>query len=157
PPRTAAIVPVDDERVTWIVRDHDVAEIDTATGEVISYHSGIGTNLVHVAVRPGAREAWVSNTDAQNLIPHEPALPGRFIRNRITRLTPGGGDATAFDLNPGIDYEVLPNPAAREAALAQPSALVFSPEGDRLWVAAFGSDRVAELDPNTGDILRRID
>ena len=55
---------------------------------------------------------------------------------------------TAFDLNPGIDYSTLPNPAAQATALAQPTASVCDPGGEFLYVAAFGTDRIARVDTN---------
>ena len=55
-----------------------------------------------------------------------------------------------------MDYATLPNPAARAIALAQPTALVFEPDGSRFYVAAFGTDRVARLDVH-GNVLDRID
>lgn len=154
-PKTAVIVPADDERVVWEVRDHDVAEITVAENAVTAYHGGAGTILFDVAVRPGSGELWIANTEALNLIRHEPALRGHFADNRLTKFT--GGVMTAFDLNPGIDYGVLPNPAAQEIALAQPAALAFTADGGRLWVAAFGSDRIARVNPDTGAVEGRID
>ena len=67
------------------------------------------------------------------------------------------GNISLHDLNPGIDYGQLPNPSALAASLAQPTSIVFSQDGARLWVAAFGSDRVAELSGADGSIVRRID
>jgi YVTN family beta-propeller protein len=51
---------------------------------------------------------------------------------------------------------VLPNRPALTNAQAQPTALVFDPSGDFCYVAAFGSDRVAKVDPN-GTVLARIE
>src|SRR5204862_5655971 len=51
---------------------------------------------------------------------------------------------------------ILPNPAARAVALSQPVAVVFEPGGQRLFVAAFGTDRIGVLD-SAGQILARID
>jgi YVTN family beta-propeller protein len=61
-----------------------------------------------------------------------------------------------FDLNPGIDYSMLPNPAAQATALAQPTALVCDPSGEFLYLAAFGTDRIARVDTN-GNVLARIE
>src|SRR5262249_29705338 len=51
---------------------------------------------------------------------------------------------------------VLPNLPAKTNALAQPTAIVFDGTGDFFYVAAFGSDRVAKVNPD-GTVLARID
>ena len=51
---------------------------------------------------------------------------------------------------------MLPNPSAKAAALAQPGALAFAPGGRAVYVAAFGTDRVARVSAN-GRILSRIE
>jgi YVTN family beta-propeller protein len=63
---------------------------------------------------------------------------------------------TAYDLNPGINYALLPNPTAQANALAQPTAIVFAADGAHCWVAAFNSDRVAKVS-SAGAVLARVD
>jgi len=155
PPDTALIVPTDDPRVTQTVLDRDVAEIDTSSHTVLRYVSDVGTNLFDLAARPGSDQLWVTNTEALNLTRFEPALKGHFADSRVSIVTPGA--VTLVDLNPGIDYGTLPNPAAQATALAQPSSLVFSSDGGSLWVAAFASDRIARVDPSNGAVLSRVD
>src|SRR5207302_4630967 len=41
--------------------------------------------------------------------------------------------------------------------LAQPAALIFEPAGTNLYVAAFGSDRIARIDAASGAVLSRIE
>lgn len=140
PPRTALIVPTDDPRITYDVLDHDVAEIDVASQSVTQYHSDLGTHLFALAVRPGASELWVANTESHNTIASEPALNGIFATNRMSRLSFGSG-VTPFDIT----------------THAQPSALVFSADGSTAWVAGFGSDRLAKLDAANGAVLSSVD
>ncbi len=154
-PDTALIVPADDPRVTATILDHDLAEIDTDTHEVIRYVGGVGTNLFDLQERPGSNEIWVTHTEALNLVRFEPVLRGHFVDNRVAVVTPD--DIDLIDLNPGVDYTVLPNPAAQSTALAQPGSLAFSADGSRLWIAAFASDRIARLDPETGEVASRVD
>jgi DNA-binding beta-propeller fold protein YncE len=156
-PRTALIVPGHDSRLAHTVLDHDVAEIDPATLTIVRYLSGAGTSLLDLAVQPGTGDVFVANTEARNLVRFEPALRGHIVDNRITRFAALDGAAAVFDLNPGIDHTLLPNPAAQAAALAQPTALAFSASGTELWVAAFGSDRIAKISPSTGAILATTD
>lgn len=157
PPQTALIVAADDSRVTHDTLDQDVVEINTTNHSIVGYASGTGTSLFDVAVRPGTGDLWVANTEAQNLIRYEPNLRGRFALNRVTRIAAGTGAVTPFDLNPGLDYDLLPNPAARATALAQPASLVFSADGSTLWIAAFASDRIAKLNASDAAVLGRTD
>ncbi|MES2598576.1 MAG: immunoglobulin domain-containing protein [Verrucomicrobiota bacterium] len=155
PPDTALIVAASDPRVNNTILDRDVAEIDTTTLGVLRYVSDVGTNLFDLAARPGSDQIWVTNTEALNLTPFEPALRGHFADNRLSVVTPAA--VTVVDLNPGINYSTLPNPSAQTTALAQPTSLVFSADGSALWVAAFASDRIAKIDPVTGEVLARVD
>ncbi len=152
-PKTALIVPAGDSRIHYTVLDHDVAEIAVSTGTVTRYLGGAGTNLFDLAVQPGTGDVWVANTEALNLTAFEPNLRGHFIDHRLTRLAAMTGASTVFDLNPGIDYGLLPNPAAQANALAQPSAVLFTADGSELWVAAFGSDRIARVSAANGAVL----
>lgn len=158
PPQTALIVAATDSRITHNVLDHDVAEIDTTTLSVTRYLGGTGTHPFDVAIRPDSNELWVANSESLNLIRYEPNLRGRFSRHRLTRVTLDGTVPNQIhDLNPGIDYDLLPNPSARSNALAQPTAIIFAPGGNSAWVAAFNSDRVAEISATTGEVLGRVD
>jgi YVTN family beta-propeller protein len=160
PPQVGLIVSADDARLSPQPKmpDNDVAEIDTATLAVTRYFKGVGTVNFHVAVRPGSGELWVANTEARNLVRFEPVLKGHAVDNRVTRIDPAGaGTVTPFDLNPGLDYSQFPNTAAQSIALAQPTALAFTPDGAELWLASFGTDRVAKISPATGAVLARIE
>ncbi len=160
PPQVGLIVSADDTRLSPppLMPDNDVAEIDTTALSVTRYFKGTGTVNFCVAVRPGSDELWVANTEARNLVRFEPVLKGRSVDNRLTRVNPAGaGSVTPFDLNPGINYSVFPNTAAQNIALAQPTSLAFTPDGAALWVASFGSDRVAKVSAATGSVLTRIE
>lgn len=156
-PKTGLIVPAGDARIDYTVLDRDVAQIGVATLAVTRYFSGAGTNLFDLAVQPGTGDVWVANTEARNLVRFEPNLRGHFVDNRLTRISTATSAAVVFDLNPGVDYSLLPNPAAQATALAQPVAVVFNASGSELWVAAFGSDRVARISTATGGIAGSID
>lgn len=155
-PKTALIVPAGDPRIHYTVLDRDVAEISTGSHQVIRWFGGTGTHLFDAAIHPVSGELWIPNSDALNLIRFEPALKGHFIDHRVTRIALPGGASTVHDLNPGIDYGILPNPAAQATALAQPTAIVFQPDGSAAWTAAFNSDRVARL-ASDGTVTARVD
>lgn len=151
-PQTALIVAANDPGITYNVLDRDVAEVDAATGLVTRYLGAVGTNLFDIAIQPGTGHPWIANTNARNLVRFESALRGHVANHRLTRLDAGSGAATVFDLNPSISYGLLPNPPAQSSALAQPTALTFTTNGAEVWVAAFGSDRVARVDAATGAV-----
>jgi len=137
--------------------DNDVFEIDANKLGIVATYHGVGTTLFDVVVRPGSTDVWVANTEARNLVQLEPALRGHVVDNRVTRITTGQAPKVQpFDLNPGIDYKTLPNTAALATALAQPTGLAFDPKGSRLYVAAFGTDRIGVLDLS-GKVLNRIE
>ncbi len=156
-PQTGLIIAANDPRIGYTVLDRDVVEINAATQTVVRYFSGAGTNLLDLAVHPQSADVWVANTEARNLVRFEPALRGHVADHRLTRLAQSNGEATIFDLNPGVDFATLPNPAAQTTALAQPTALVFSSNGAEAWIAAFASDRVAKISTATGAVLARVD
>ena len=156
-PQTALIVAASDPRVGFTLLDHDLAEVDAATAQVTRYLGGVGTNLFDVAIQPGTGDPWVANTEARNLVRFEPALRGHVADHRLTRIDHASGTPTIFDMNPGINYALLPNPAAQATALAQPTGVIFSSDGATAWVAAFGSDRVARIDAATGAVVARVE
>ncbi|HEX5735088.1 MAG TPA: beta-propeller fold lactonase family protein [Blastocatellia bacterium] len=160
-PQEGLIVEATDPRwnpsvINYTMPDNDVAEIDVGTMTVARYYSGVGTINLGIAVRPTTGDLYVGNTDARNLVQFEPNVRGHFVDNRVTRILMPGGAVSSFDLNPSIDYTVLPNLEAKATALAQPAAMTFEPTGNFLYVAAFGTDRVARLDVN-GNVLARIE
>ncbi len=155
-PQVGLIVSADDNRVTWNVLDHDIAEIDTNTQVIDRWMGDVGTNLFDLAIHPDG-SLWCANSDSLNLTRFEPKLNGEFARHRLSRITLPGATITQYDLNPGITRATTPNLASIEQALAAPSAVAFRDDGQRAWVAAFQSDRIAEIDVSDGAILRRID
>lgn len=156
PPQTARIVSADDSRISWNVLDHDIAEINTSTHTIERWISGVGTHLFHLAMHPDG-SLWCANSDSLNLTRFEPELNGDFVRHRLSRIALPATHFVHHDLNPGISRATTPDADSISAALAQPTALVHNADGIRCWVAAFNSDRVAEIDSFTGEILRRID
>ena len=164
PPQVGRIVDASDTNYTlpktniiqYAMPDNDVAEIDAASFAVSRYFAHVGTVNLGLAMRPGSGDLYVANTDARNLVHFEPNVRSHAVDNRITRISIGSGVVTPFDLNSNIDYATLPNLPAITNALAQPTCLVFRPGGAFIYVAAFGSDRVAKVDAN-GAVLSRIE
>jgi YVTN family beta-propeller protein len=160
PPHVSSIVsifsPAYAPFLQFTMPGNGVAVIDTSSLTVSSYYSDVGAINLGIAVRPTTGDLFVANTGALNLVTFEPNLRGHFVDNRITRIQVSSGKVTPLDLNPNINYKILPNPVALASALAQPTAVVFDPGGAFMWVAAFGTDRVAKVDTN-GKVLSFIE
>lgn len=160
-PQQGIIVDSDDpmwkQRLNVTLPDYDVVEIDAATLTVHKTYQGIGTILFNLTQRPGTKELWVVNTHSRNLVRFEPELRGHVIDSQITRITTGSASSvTVVDLNPGIDYEKLPNTAALSISLSQPTDIVFDQSGKFAYVTAFGTDRIGVLDAK-GKVTARIE
>jgi len=161
PPQVSLIVAATDPQwakfIKYKMPDNDVVAITAgATPSVAGYYSGVGTINLGLAVNPVTGDLFVANTDALNLTFFEPALCGHWVNNRITRIQKSGGAITPFDLNPNVQYGCAPNPGDLGIALAQPTSVVFDPSGDFMYVAAFGTDRVAQVDTN-GNVLSFVE
>jgi DNA-binding beta-propeller fold protein YncE len=164
PPRVGLIVAANDppacctSAIGYKIPSYGVAAITTGATPSVSYYSGVGTINLGLAVNPstgaGAGDLYVANTDALNLTQFEPNLCGHWVNNRITRIQVATGVVTPVDLNPGVTYGCPPaNPAADlSIALAQPTSIIFDPSGNFMYVAAFGTDRVAKVNTN-GQVL----
>jgi YVTN family beta-propeller protein len=122
--------------------------------------AGVGTSLFNMVVNPISGKIYVANTDAQNHVRFEgpgtlagPIKPfgepatvqGNLAQSRITVLD--GASVTPRHLNKHIDYSILPAPAGvKEKSIATPMGMVVSPDGNTLYVAAFGSGKVGVFD-----------
>jgi YVTN family beta-propeller protein len=164
PPQVGLIADASDPNYTlpktniiqYIMPDNDVVEIDVAGLTISRYFSHVGTVNLGLAIRPGSGDLYVANTDARNLTHFEPNVRSHAVENRISQIAIGTGAITHYNLNSNVDYAVMPNLPALTNALAQPTSLVFDPSGDFLYVAAFGSDRVAKVAAD-GAVLDRIE
>jgi DNA-binding beta-propeller fold protein YncE len=142
--------------VRFDLPDYDVFAIDARdTPRLLHSVRGVGTTLFNMAVHPVSGRLYVSNTEAQNQIRFEgtgaagSTVRGRIAESRISVVDVAAGSVDPVHLNRHVDFS-LPQgqsiPAAEKAkSLAQPTALVISPDGETLYVAAFGSAKVAAL------------
>jgi YVTN family beta-propeller protein len=120
----------------------------------------VGTTIFNMAVNPISGKIYVSNTDSQNHVRFEgpgtlaaPIKPigepatvqGNLAHSRITVLD--GSSVVPRHLNKHIDYTVLPAAnGVKEKSVANPMGMVVSPDGNTLYVAAFGSSKVGVFD-----------
>lgn len=141
--------------VRFDLPDLDVFAID-ASGSVpalASQISGVGTTLFNMAVNPANGELYVSNLESLNDVrfegPGETAttVRGRIAESRISVID--GERVTSTHLNEHIDFDVHEGSsysvAQVQRSLSQPTSLAVSPDGSRLYVAAFGSAKVAVI------------
>ncbi|HZV34547.1 MAG TPA: beta-propeller fold lactonase family protein [Verrucomicrobiae bacterium] len=160
PPQVGRIVDAADPAWTNVIRftmpDNDVVELDVATMQTNRYFTRVGTVNFSVAINPATGDLFVANTDAGNLTRFEPNVRGSFDTNRIARINITTGAVTNFDLNPNFSPTNF-TLANRTNALAIPTSIAFNPGGSNFYVAAFGSDRIALVDANSGTILSRIE
>lgn len=160
PPRVSLIVDATDPAWTNVIPytmpDNDVVQIDVASMSIDRYFPRVGTVNLGLAVQPGSGNLFVANTDARNLAHFEPGIRSFFETNEISMVDITSGAVTRFNLNPNYsptNFTLLD----RTNALSQPTSIVFDPSGTNLYVAAFGSDRVACVDPGTGDVTLRVE
>jgi len=142
--------------IRYTMPDNDVVEIDVATLTVSRYFPRVGTVNFALAVQPVSGDLFVANTDARNLTRFEPAVRGFFVTNRIARINITSGSVTNFDLNRNFNptnFTLLD----RTNALAQPAAMAFGLSGANFYLAAFGSDRIARVAANSGNVVSRIE
>jgi DNA-binding beta-propeller fold protein YncE len=144
-------------RVKFTLPDFDLFAIDAtaAVPAVTTQVSGVGTTLFNLAVHPVTGAVYASNTHAQNHIRFEgpgraaTTVRGRIAESRISIVNVAANRIDVVHLNSHIDF-ALPQGATVAAgdkarSLAQPTAMVFSPDGTMLYTAAFGSGKVAAL------------
>jgi YVTN family beta-propeller protein len=167
PPRTGLIVRhngtawVDETGHSWsavvpyTLLDNDVLELNAATLSVTRGFHDAGTAMFNVAVHPLTGQLYVTNQEALNQIRFEPNLRGRFVQSRVTIIDPASGLVTPRHLNSHIDYAVPGGSAGERAlSLALPLDITIGASG-RIYVAAFGSRKLAVLDA-AGNVVRRI-
>jgi DNA-binding beta-propeller fold protein YncE len=146
--------------ITFTMPANGVAVLTTGASPALSYYSYVGTVNLGLAVNPVTGDVYVANTDALNTINFQPNLCGHFVNNRITRIQVATSAITPFNLNPTVAYGCAPNSADLSIALAQPTGMVFDPSGNFLYVAAFGTDRVAKVSTigsTAGKVLGFVD
>ncbi|MFK8017280.1 MAG: thrombospondin type 3 repeat-containing protein [Gammaproteobacteria bacterium] len=148
--------------VRFSLPDQDVFAIDAQSLAVTNDARGVGTILFNMITHPISGKLYVSNTDAQNLTRFEgpgttggSTVQGNLHQSRISILD--GTQVEVRHLNKHINYAITPAPAGTaDHSLATPLEMAFSPDGDTLYVAAFGSSRIgrfatSELDDDSFD------
>jgi len=134
----------------------DVAEISTASRAVTRTFGDLGTLNFGLAVSPADGRIAVTSTEARNLLRFTPRLRGHAVDTQLG-LIAFDGTRTIRNLNPHVNYAIpTGNAAERDSAIGFPTAVAFSPAGDRVYVTSLASDRLAVLDAAGSGILARV-
>jgi uncharacterized protein (TIGR03437 family) len=142
-----------DSAVRLSLPDKDVFAINAAANPPVqqgAIYTGVGTVLFNMAVNPVSGVVYVSNTDAQNDHRFEGpgtyaghSLRGHLTESHITVLS--GGQVLPRHLNKHINYSscCAASPNAESAkSLAFPTDMAISSDGQTLYVAALGSNKI---------------
>lgn len=149
--------------VRFSLPDWDVFEISNTTLTPVANVAGVGTVNFNMVVNPASGKLYVSNTEAINEVRFEgpgtyvtqngfkpagePArVTGHLHEARIT-IVDELGNATPRHLNKHIDYDTVPSPpGTKDDSLATPLEMAVSSDGQTLYVAAFGSQKIGVFD-----------
>lgn len=159
---------LDEDGVDWSsevkfsLPDYDVFEID-AIAEIPALRrrvSGVGTGLFNMVVNPSRGELYVSNLESRNEVRFEgPGLDASTVRGHIadTRISVVTNTGVRHvDMNRHVDFSRPEGAAVPESesqkSLSQITALAVSPDGNTLYAAAFGSNKLAFL--NTANLTQ---
>lgn len=149
-----------DDLVPFSLPDRDVFTIDAMADPPRAMtdktFSGVGTILFNMIVNPANGHVYVANTEAQNQNRFEGAgmaaghsVRGHLHESHISVLDRTAGSVEPRHLNKHIDYShccaPIPNPE-NETSVAFPQGMAITPDGRTLYVAAFGSSKVAVYD-----------
>jgi DNA-binding beta-propeller fold protein YncE len=143
--------------VKFDLPDFDVFEINAnaAPPALVNTFSGVGTTLFNMAVNPVNGNLYVSNTDARNVVrfegpgeqPGATSVRGNIAKNRITVID--GASVLPRQLNKHVDFSIHEGESLaageKEKSLAQPQDMVISSDGATMYMAAFGSNKIARF------------
>jgi len=144
-----------DAFLPYTMLDNDVIAVNTSSLGVMGAFHGVGTTLFNLAVHPTG-QLYVTNQEAFNEVRFESNVKGKFLHNRVTIVDPLSGIPTPRHLNSHINYGAPSgNAGERAMSLCIPLDIAISGDGQEVYVAGFGSRKVAVLDAG-GNVTRRI-
>lgn len=140
------------DRVRFSLPDKDVFVID-ANSEIprqIASFSQVGTTLFNMAVHPVDETIYISNTEALNhkrfegdSTPTSKSLKGNFIENRITIIKDNQVEPRNLNKHIASYDQPVGTLWEKRRSLSIPTDMVISDDGKYLYLAAFGSNKIA--------------
>ena len=153
-PLTGETPKIWNDNVNFNLPDYDVFVIDAVANvpKQVNVFAGVGTVLFNMVVNPNNGNLYVTNTEARNHVRFEGSgsnsttVNGHFVENRITVVD--GSAVNSRHLNKHITSYNQPLGTAEENALsmALPMGMAISGDGATLYMAAFGSSKIAIFD-----------
>lgn len=144
-----------DSKLPYTVPLVDVVQLDAATRAITRVSGDLATTMLGTDVNPITGACAVTGTYSLLELRFEPNIRGHVTESRVAILPTSGG-RTLTGLNPHVNYGVPTGTAAeRDSALSMPTGVAWSPDGQRLYVSALGSDRIAVLN-SSGVLLARV-
>jgi YVTN family beta-propeller protein len=144
-----------DSKIPYSVPLVELVKVDAATATIAQVRGDMATILMGTAVDPATGTCAVSGTYALLELRFEPNVRGHVTESRVA-LVPPAGPTTVVGLNPHINYTVPTGPPSeRDSSLAIPTGVAWSPDGQRVYVSAMGSDRLGVVSAS-GALLARV-
>ncbi|GAB5453592.1 MAG: hypothetical protein Hals2KO_39200 [Halioglobus sp.] len=141
--------------------DRDLFVFDTRTDSLQQTVTGVGTLLYGLAV-DSKGSVFVTQTDARNDVNGRagtqkhglPEMGNRAFLNQVTRIdcAPDCAAPLRFDLEP-----LPPQHPAPGEALATPFAIAITRDDSLIVATAASSNRLFTMNPDSGEVLGRID
>ncbi len=144
-----------DSKIPYTVPLVDVVQLDAGTRTITRLSGDLATLMLGTAVNPVTGACAVTGTYALLELRFEPNVRGHVTESRVAIL-PTTGLRTLAGLNPHVNYAVPTGTAAeRDSALSMPTGVAWAPDGQRLYVSALGSSKLAVLSA-AGTLLARV-
>jgi DNA-binding beta-propeller fold protein YncE len=150
-----------DDHIKFSLPDKDVFVINANAGTpaLLPGNAGsfrsVGTVIFNMIVNPVNGKVYVTNTEARNHVRFEglgefaeTTVRGHAVDNRITVLGAGGSVQPRL-LNKHIDYDAPLEPVPNDTgalSVSQPLGMAIEPNGQTLYVAVLGNDKVVIYD-----------
>jgi YVTN family beta-propeller protein len=142
-------------KIPYSVPRVEVVRFDAANPTAFTTLGDLATSMFATDVNPVSGVLAAAGTEAMTEIRFEPSLRGHVTETRVA-LVPPSGPTTLVGLNPHVNYAVPSGPQIeRDSSLSMPTGVEWSADGERLYVSALGSDKLAVLDAS-GALLTRV-
>lgn len=144
-----------DSKIPYTVPRVELVQLDAASRSISRVTGDLAAIMMGTAVSPVSGACAVTGTSAELQLRFEPNVRGHATESRVA-LVPTSGSTTLAGLNPHINYAVpTGTQAERDSSLSMPTGVAWAPDGQRLYVTALGSEKLAVLSA-TGALLARV-